>query len=143
MEETKRYDKRTGEVLDCPCDRECSKDCSCSQAEECEKAPGSTLFEDVGIVIERERDRAAFKFGRFNHSAHESYALIQEEYEEAEAALKKCKEYLKDMWKAVREDNDEAFAVYCRGLKNDALALSAECVQLAAMAAKGDDSVFQ
>lgn len=142
-EEIKRYDKKTGEVLSCPCGRECTENCSCSQAEECEREPRQTLAEDVSAVMQRERDRAAFRFGRFNHSAHESYALIQEEYEEAEDALKKCKKYLKDMWLAVREDNMEAFAVYCRGLKNDALALAAECIQLAAMADKGDDSVFQ
>lgn len=143
MDETKRYDKSTGEVLDCPCGRECTEDCSCSQAEECEKMPAGTLLDDMRAAMRRERDRAAFRFGRFNHSAHESYALVQEEYEEAEAALKKCKEYLKEMWKAVREDNFEAFAVYCRGLKTDALSLAEECIQLAAMADKGDDSVFQ
>lgn len=137
-------DAETGEVLECPCDRECTEGCSCSAASDCEQGEVNTSLEqDMIKAMENERERGAKRFWRYNHSTHESFSLIREELEESQEALNAVPKSLKEAWSQVRENDDVAFAAYCEQMKKDALAAAGECIQLAAMAQKAAESVYE
>lgn len=68
-------------------------------------------------------------------SPHEGYAVVMEEVEEAREALD-CVEYeLAEMWQHVRQ-NDPAYYVDARVMKEFALNLACEAIQVAAMCDK-------
>ena len=70
------------------------------------------------------------------HSLHEGYAVLLEELEESEAALKKVKKGGKSLWEAVRTDDLGTAKLYCEQLKTEALKLAGEALQTAAMSEK-------
>lgn len=100
------------------------------------------LEDDMFSAMLNERERAARRFWRYNHSTHESYSLIREELEESQEALAKIPKCLKEAWEQVRCNDETAFAAYCEQMKKDALLAAGECIQLAAMAMKGAESVY-
>lgn len=69
-------------------------------------------------------------------SLHEAYAVTREEYEETAEELSECDYYLLQLWRAVRSDNCDDFYDEARALKNRAVALIQEAIQLGAMAEK-------
>lgn len=77
------------------------------------------LIESLLPIVEEEYGRAGAKFGLKNNSDHESYAVMKEEFEEAEDEI--CR-LLK--------------LYFCKRIKNIAILAACECIQLAAMAHK-------
>lgn len=136
-------DVKTGTLTDqCPCDRECTPYCSCPESAECEELV-TTLEQDICDAVFNERERAGKKHGFYNSSLHESYAIMLEEFEEAEEALARARELLSSAWTAVRCDDGGDFKVYCAQLTCAAIDAAGECIQLAAMADKGYRSAFE
>ena len=139
-----KIDNATGEALECPCERDCSEGCTCSASADCEQEREITLLaDDMNAAMENERERGARCFWRYNHSTHESYSLIREELEESQEALAAVPKSLKEAWIQVRVNDDTAFAAYCEQMKKDALRAAGECIQLAAMAMKAAESVYE
>lgn len=144
MNKEMKIDAATGEVIECPCDRECTEGCTCSASADCEQEAVLTSLEsDMIVAMENERERGARRFWRYNHSTHESYSLIREELEESKEALDAVPKCLKEAWTQVRVNDDTAFAAYCEQMKKDALRAAGECIQLAAMAMKAAESVYE
>lgn len=128
MRDDIKVDESTGEVIEQP---------------EENKAPETTLEMDMENAMYNERERGAARFWRYNHSTHESFSLIREELEESQEALAKVPKALKEAWEQVRTNDETAFAAYCAQMKKDALHAAGECIQLAAMAMKAEESVYE
>ena len=95
------------------------------------------LIKEVNECIEREYGRAGAKFGLTNHSDHESYAVLLEEFEEAKCEFEFVEKYLREFWDCVKSDfslYDKA--VYCQDTQRRALLCACEMIQVAAMAKK-------
>ena len=69
-------------------------------------------------------------------SAHEGYAVLLEEVEEAEKELRETREHLGRLWKHVKLDNEEHMLHAACYVYNSAVNLAAEAIQVAAMAKK-------
>ena len=69
------------------------------------------------------------------HSAHEGYAVLLEEKEEAEEALEEINVCLQMLWKHVKVDSPKAND-YAKRIEKHAIHLAAEAIQVAAMAMK-------
>ena len=96
------------------------------------------LKKQVEILTNEELERANKKFMSKFNSTHEAYAVLKEEIEEAEAELKNVKMMLEDCWFDIKRDtmpNRNIIAI-----KNCAINLSAESIQVAAMCKKFIDS---
>lgn len=96
------------------------------------------IIEGVEKLAYEELERANSKFGMF-HSTHEGYAVIKEEIEEVADELEDVVNYLNDIWRNVKEDN-ELDLVGIKIMKKHAINLAAESIQTAAMAQKFIDS---
>ena len=69
-------------------------------------------------------------------SAHEGYAVLLEEVEEAEKELKDTQSALRLLWSGVRHDDPRTVARAAGVIKEAATCLAAEAIQVAAMAQK-------
>lgn len=94
------------------------------------------LLTDIRALVDEEYARASAKFGPVNHSAHESYAVLLEEVEEAKDEPEALDEYLKKFWEAVKGDDLMAQKIKLRFVRTCATNAAAEYVQVAAMAKK-------
>ena len=94
-----------------------------------------TSRELVDVLMEEELASANQKHPEFFASDHEAYAVIKEEYEEAYDELLRVQESLSRLWTRVKHDKDIEDAL--RGIKNSAYFLTAEAIQIYAMAEKG------
>lgn len=95
------------------------------------------LIDEVQELVEREYGRAGAKFGLTNHSDHESYAILLEEFQEAQNELHSVDKYMKEFWEQVKGD----YAPYdkfvtCVDMEKRALLCACEMIQVAAMAKK-------
>jgi len=91
------------------------------------------LINDVQVLSIEELRRANLKFPVFN-SNHEGYAIIKEEIEEAEQELNDINAQLQRSWYFIKR-NEDANKDILR-LRNYAINLAAEAIQVAAMAQK-------
>lgn len=137
MNDEIKVDESTGEVIEEP-----SQEAYLGMAFCKEWVKKYTLDDDMNRAMLNERERGAQRFWRYNHSTHESYSLIREELEESQEALAKVPKCLKEAWEQVRVNDETAFAAYCDQMKKDALHAAGECIQLAAMAMKAAESVY-
>lgn len=95
------------------------------------------LIEEVTELVEREYGRAGAKFGLTNHSDHESYAILLEEFEEAQNEMYGADKYLKEFWELVKgEYNSYGKLTCCKDMERKALLCACEMIQVAAMAKK-------
>ena len=62
------------------------------------------LVEEVKELVEREYGRAGATFGLFNHSDHESFAIIKEELDEAGEEFDRFSKQLGLFWASVKSD---------------------------------------
>lgn len=92
-----------------------------------------TLLE-LNEVIDNEFLRASKDHGTTFSSYHEGYAVLLEEFEEAQTEFRRLEHALRDTWKAIK--NDEFFPLYPYDIKRCAVLAAAELVQVAAMAEK-------
>lgn len=95
------------------------------------------LMKLVNSVINTEYYSAALKHGRLNHSDHESYAIIDEEFEESTDEMTLVSQSLNQFWKNIRNDADDAHKLNdLRCLEYHAMLAACEFIQVAAMARK-------
>lgn len=101
----------------------------------------NAVEKDVELLIKKELKSANEKFSLFT-SAHEGYAVMLEEVEEAEAELDNIKSSLEYLWDRVKDNaNRERLNIYARDIKKTAQNLACEAIQVAAMAQKLIDSL--
>ena len=91
------------------------------------------LTNSVKLLVENELIDANKKFSMFN-STHEGYAIIKEEIEEAEQELIDVNAILKRVWYFVKRDENVNKDMFL--LKEYAIKLASESIQVAAMAQK-------
>lgn len=96
------------------------------------------LFEDVGRLEREELERASAKFGPRHNSAHEAYAVILEEFNEADEDRFDLEESMKMLWKSVRHNmlGGDVARARLSAIMGAALRCAAEMIQVAAMADK-------
>lgn len=89
-----------------------------------------TIITELANMELKEANR---KHGGF-HSAHEGYAVLLEEVDEAKHDLDRIGSHMLFIWKDVMENDSVSFNA--RTIKDHAINLAAEAVQVAAMADK-------
>jgi hypothetical protein len=99
----------------------------------------NAVEKDIELLVEKELKSANEKFPMFA-SAHEGYAVLLEEVEEAELELVSCKNCLDALWYEVKSNNKDLKKSATLRLKQLAQNLSCEAIQVAAMAQKFIDS---
>lgn len=101
----------------------------------------------IDTLTDEEICRAAEAYGPLNHSNHESYAVILEEYEEAVREMMEFHSQLGNFWDAVKADkgntieNANQMREYLRRMKNYAQYGACEWVQVAAMCVKATKTI--
>ena len=99
------------------------------------------MLKEVELSVKSELERANRVHPLFN-SPHEAYAVIKEEAEEAEFELKYASIHLSEFWNSVKYDRCEIDIYDCLcTVKECAMNLAAEAIQVAAMAQKAIDSI--
>lgn len=98
----------------------------------------NAVYDDVVKLVDKELESANKKFPLFR-SAHEGYAVILEEVDEAREEVEDMNGLVDFLWKAVKVDSEvENFLV---GIQIKAEALACEAIQVAAMAKKFQESM--
>lgn len=90
------------------------------------------LLNSVNKLVQKELYRANKKHELFN-SAHEAYAVILEELEEAEDELNNLKCLLNYFWASVKKDKNENFQRNLELAQKYSRKMIAEAVQVSAM----------
>ena len=88
---------------------------------------------DVRILVGKELAAANERFPRF-HSAHEGYAVIQEEADELKEATDKVIGRMVSLWATVKYGNDPERLLQM--ISEDAVNATCEAIQVAAMCKK-------
>lgn len=92
---------------------------------------------DVESLIRKEIESANKMFPLFS-SRHEACAVILEEIQEVEDKLEKVNKTFKSIWNITKNDSYEENEVF--RLKNSAVSMAVEAIQVAAMAQKFIDN---
>jgi len=92
------------------------------------------LLSEVQASEFMEYGRAKAKFGAANNSPHESYAVILEEYEEAQGKANMFEIYMRIYWNAVRANTMTTCQL--QQMQRIAEKAAAEWIQVAAMCYK-------
>lgn len=98
----------------------------------------NAVKEEVVALVNKELEFANTKFPLFN-STHEGYAIIKEEYEECFDEMVNIRGRLSMVWHATKNNTSTSQAIIL--LKEDAVKLAVEAIQLAAMCDKYDTSL--
>ena len=69
-------------------------------------------------------------------SNHEAYAVILEEMEECQAEYLRMQQYLQQLWGCIKENQDDLHCFLTGKIKEAAIDLACEAVQVAAMCSK-------
>ena len=94
------------------------------------------LTEAISELVIQEYDRATVKFGAKHNGPHEAYAVILEEFEEAQYCIG-CLEYeIAHFWGAVKKNKIDTCEGTPEEIKIAAIQAAAELIQVAAMAHK-------
>lgn len=101
------------------------------------KTMANAVKEDVIELVEKELKSATEKFGALNNSDHESFSVLAEEIEEAVEAVQEIIYARGMLWNAVRRNKKEHSIAHFESIKEKAIELAIEAVQVAAMAEKG------
>lgn len=99
------------------------------------------LINEVRALVSREYDRATKMHGPTNHSSHESYAVLKEELEEAKDEFIHTEMYLDRYWKGIKRDDYASQVENIASIVNKAILAACECIQTAAMAYKGLETI--
>lgn len=95
--------------------------------------------EDVKLLVQKELESANKKFPMF-YSDHEGYAVLKEEVEEAEEDLIRTKDQVASLWRFTKKNLNKPKELAAESIKESAIELAVEAVQVAAMAQKFIDS---
>ena len=99
------------------------------------------LLNEIEQAAKNELARANKEHPLFN-LPHEAYAVIKEEVEEAELEMEHIKDSVCIFLKAVKyDDSAKNMCRFLHGIKDIAIDLAAEAIQVAAMAQKAIDSI--
>lgn len=102
------------------------------------------LTEEVPNLVYAEQVNASQKYGKTNHSDHESYAIILEEYEECQEEMNDIKDSMVDFWKAVRNDDKEPEKLWAlKDMSKSCYNLIYEAIQLAGVVDKAINSICE
>lgn len=93
------------------------------------------LMKSVNELVSQELKMANTNFPPFN-SRHEGYAVLLEEVEEAECEMEAVKQGTDSLWYAIKSDMP---TTPIAGVKNYAVRLACEAIQVAAMCDKFSD----
>ena len=99
----------------------------------------NAVKEDVEKLVQKELESANQKFPVF-HSDYEGAAVIFEETEEAESEMRGVNRHFASAWYSVKNNERIKAYSYINKLKNSAVNLACEAIQVAAMAQKFIDS---
>lgn len=99
----------------------------------------NAVKEDVEKLVQKELESANQRFPMFR-SDHEGAAVIFEEIEETESEMRGVNRHFAGAWYSVKHDERIKAYSYINKLKNRAIDLSCEAIQVAAMAQKFIDS---
>jgi hypothetical protein len=91
------------------------------------------LTEELSTITNGEAIRGVTQHGMFK-SRHESYAVILEEFEEAEHEIEIVKDALNCYWSCVKQDVNESGELMA--IAEKAISAAAELIQVSAMARK-------
>ena len=91
--------------------------------------------EDVEKLVQKELESANQKLPVF-HSDYEGAAVIFEETEEAESEMRAVNRHFSSTWYLVKQNERIKAYSYINKLKNSAVNLACEAIQVAAMAQK-------
>lgn len=69
-------------------------------------------------------------------SAHEGYALIKEELEEAQYEISRVEQQLEHLWTSIKGNDESVCPHFLKQIKNTAILAACEMIQVAAMAEK-------
>ena len=94
-----------------------------------------TSKEKINELVKEELQEAN-KLHPMFHSAHEAYAVIKEELEEAESEIHACNEELDFVWEYTRWDEAEKIRDHLHYLMETAIKAIGETIQVAAMCDK-------
>ena len=94
------------------------------------------LIEEITKLSTYEYSRAAEKFGKQHNSPHEAYAVIKEEFEEAQKNVFKVEQILDEFWEQTKANNTTLGENAVAALGREAILAACEFVQVAAMAYK-------
>ena len=97
------------------------------------------LKSDVEKLVQKELESANQRFPMFR-SDHEGAAVIYEEIEEAESEMRGVNRHFASAWYSVKNNERIKAYSYINKLKNSAVNLACEAIQIAAMAQKFIDS---
>ena len=90
----------------------------------------------INEAVLLELDNACKLYGKEYHSLHEGYAVLLEEYEEAEKDFDYIKNHLAMLWDNVKIDDETTVKANARAIAFDAVQLALEACQIAAVARK-------
>ena len=99
----------------------------------------NAVKQDVEKLVQKELKSANQRFPMFR-SDHEGAAVIFEEIEEAENEMRGVNRHFASTWYSVKQDERIKAYSYINKLKNRAVNLACEAIQVAAMAQKFMDS---
>ena len=99
------------------------------------------LIKEVQALVSKEYDRATKMHGPVNNSSHESYGVLKEEVEEAKDEFIHAELYLDRYWTAVKNDDYASQVENIACIVNKAILAACECIQTAAMAYKGLETI--
>lgn len=91
-------------------------------------------------LVDEELAAAMEQHGPFA-SAHEGYAVLLEEVEEASEEMERLRALMSCVWRAARRDDTVALGGFTVGVARAAIDLAAEAIQVAAMARKIQASI--
>ncbi len=69
-------------------------------------------------------------------SAHEGYALIKEELEEAQNEFRRVEQRLEGLWASIKGNDVSVYPHYLNQIRQNAILAACEMIQVAAMAEK-------
>lgn len=101
---------------------------------------GKNIVNGVSSLVTSEKERSKKEYEAFFHSAHEGYAIMKEEVEEAQHDIAGCERLIKDLWECVKKNNKGTAVMAAREIYRRASFLATESIQVAAMAEKFIDS---
>ena len=99
----------------------------------------NSVKQDAEKLVQKELESANQKFPVF-HSDYEGAAVIYEEIEEAESEMRGVNRHFASTWYLVKQNERIKAYSYINKLKNSAVNLACEAIQIAAMAQKFIDS---
>lgn len=95
----------------------------------------------IDRLVKLELKESKQYYEEFFNSPHEGYAIIEEEFEEAEDEMRRLRNGIEALWDDVKEDNVDIYNLM--KMRETAKWCASEIIQTAAMIAKFFDSVVE